>query len=251
MEHNFNIAALLSPPDIMECKRVLCVQPHPDDNEIGMGGIIAALAQRGCKVNYLTVTNGDRGNLDKSASPEETASIRKEEAIVAGQLLGASSFHFLDHSDGSLSDVVELSKEISAVIRKIRPDAIFCPDPWLMYECHMDHIMTGLAVSNALIMGGHSYSPDNESEPWRCPAIGYYYTSNPNTVIDITNTFEQKFEAIALHKSQIDARTLAMYRVYFGMKGEELAQGKEFKLGEGLKVLGQIHTHCFVDAYKI
>ena len=63
--------------------------------------------------------------------------------------------------------------------------------------------------------------------------------------------FEKKFEAIALHDSQMDAQTLAMYRVYFGMKGKELAAGKNFALGEGLKVLSPLHAHCFVDAARI
>ena len=249
MEFNFNISALLSPPNILDCKRALCVQPHPDDNEIGMGGIIPVLAQRGCEIHYLTVTNGDMGNLDKSATPAETAATRKIETVVAGKLLGATEFHFLDHGDGTLSNPVELSKEIARVICQVQPDVIFCPDPWLMYECHLDHIITGQAVSNALIVSGHI----NESglKHWRCPVIGYYYTSNPNTVIDITNTFEKKFEAIAAHKSQIDAQTLAMYTLYFKMKGQELAQGKDFEIGEGLKVLGQLHTHCFVDAHRI
>lgn len=49
----------------------------------------------------------------------------------------------------------------------------------------------------------------------------------------------------------MDAQTLAMYRVYFGMKGKELAAGKNFALGEGLKVLSPLHAHCFVDAARI
>ena len=73
----------------------------------------------------------------------------------------------------------------------------------------------------------------------------------PNTVVDISAVFEKKFEAIALHDSQMDAQTLAMYRVYFGMKGKELAAGKNFALGEGLKVLSPLHAHCFVDAARI
>ena len=60
----FDINAFLSPPDILSCRRVLCIQPHPDDNEIGMGGIIARLAQLGCEIHYLTVTNGEMGCND-------------------------------------------------------------------------------------------------------------------------------------------------------------------------------------------
>lgn len=132
-----DIGALLAPPDILQCKRVLCIQPHPDDNEIGMGGIIAKLAQNGCQIHYMTVTNGDMGNKDPQATPEQTAAVRRAETVAAGRHLGAETFHFLDHGDGTLQDVLGLSVEIASVIRKVQPQAIFAPDPWLHYECHL------------------------------------------------------------------------------------------------------------------
>jgi len=230
MEFNFDVATLLSPPDIMASKRILCIQPHPDDNEVGMGGTIAALAKRGCEIHYLTVTNGDKGNLDKSVTQEETAVIRREEAQKAGRLLGATEFHFLEYDDATLSDVLGLSIKMAETINKIKPNVVFCPDPWLPYEGHYDHIITGRAAANAFQMSG-------------VPAIGYYFTAWPNTVIDITYTFGQKIEAIATHKSQFDNQTIAMYKFYFEMKGRELAQGKDFEIGEGFKVLSQLHSH--------
>lgn len=248
----FDVAALLAPPDILQCRRVLCIQPHPDDNEIGMGGVIATLAQNGCEVHYLTVTDGSQGNKDRTASAQETARIRHKEAIAAGTCLGAQEFHFLGHEDGTLSDVLALSAEIACVIRQVRPDAVFAPDPWLEYESHWDHIVTGRATANAFLMSGRKNVPGAEgTQPHSAAAIGYYFTAHPNTVIDVSTVFEKKFEAIALHDSQMDAQTLAMYRVYFTMKGQELAQGRGFALGEGLKVLSPLHVHCFADAGRI
>lgn len=138
------------------------------------------------------------------------------------------------------------------VIREVRPDAIFAPDPWLAYESHLDHAVTGRAAANAFLMSGRAAIPGGgDTQPHAASAIGYYFTAQPNTVVDISAVFEKKFEAIALHDSQMDAQTLAMYRVYFGMKGKELAAGKNFALGEGLKVLSPLHAHCFVDAARI
>ena len=247
-----DIGALLAPPDIMNCKRVLCIQPHPDDNEIGMGGIIAKLADAGCEVHYLTVTNGDQGNKDRAASPEQTAQTRHEETIAAGRLLGAKEFHFLNHGDGTLQDVLTLSVEIAGVIRTVQPQAIFAPDPWLNYECHLDHVVTGRAAANAFLMAGRTHFPDGgATQPWAVNVIGYYFTAKPNTVIDITDTFEKKFQAIALHDSQMDPQTLMIYRTWFGMLGRQLAAGRDFELGEGLKVLAPLHSHCFVEAEDI
>jgi LmbE family N-acetylglucosaminyl deacetylase len=246
--YNIDVSALLSPPGILDCKRALCIQPHPDDNEIGMGGTIAVLAGRGCEVHYLTVTRGDQGSREAAQGPVETALIRRDEAVAAGIFLGAGEFHFLDHGDGTLSDIVGLSREIAEVIRQVQPEVIFCPDPWLFYEGHYDHVVCGRAAANAFHISGGIHFDGGRTEPWRARAIGFYFTANPNTVINIDGVFEQKFSAIALHKSQIDSQTLAMYRVYFQMKGRELAGNRDFTLGEGLKVLGPLHTHCFVDA---
>ncbi len=246
---SFDIEAMLAPPKIMGLKRVLCIQPHPDDNEIGMGGTIAVLSEAGCQVQYLTVTTGDLGNRDRTATREETALKRRAETEAAGRHLGVQAFHYLSHGDSTLNDVAGLSVEIARVIRKVAPEAIFCPDPYLNYEGHYDHVVTGRAAANAFHLSGvHHFPVEDGKASWSASAIGFYFTARPNTVIDISANFERKFEAIALHVSQMDDQTLAMYRVYFQMNGAELAKGKGFALGEGLKVLSPLHMHCFVDA---
>lgn len=138
-----DISAFLTPPDIMSAKRVLCIQPHPDDNEIGMGGVVAALAGRGCEVHYLTVTNGDLGDQSGTMEPAELAALRREETVAAGKALGASKFYFFDEPDGSLQDIPALAGKIATLVRTIRPEVLFCPDPWAMYEAHQDHVVTG------------------------------------------------------------------------------------------------------------
>ena len=248
---SFDVRALLAPPNILTAKRVLCIQPHPDDNEIGMGGTMAALKNLGCDLHALTVTDGSQGNRDRSATPEATKEIRRKETQEAGKHLGVSHFYFLDEPDGTLSDIVGLSEKIADVIRQAKPDVIFCPDPWLPYEGHYDHIVTGRAASNAFHMSGRQNLKSSAHPPFGASAIAYYFTANPNTVLDISPFFEQKFEAIALHQSQMDFETLAMYRVYFQMKAADLAKGQDFVLGEGFKALSAIHTHCFVDAIHI
>ncbi|MBW4083027.1 PIG-L deacetylase family protein [Paenibacillus sp. S150] len=241
--------SLMAPPDLKECRKILCVQPHPDDNEVGMGGTIAAFAEMGCEIHYLTVTNGDLGSLDDRLPPAEIAAIRSQELEAAGRSLGASVFHQLPHGDGTLEQVPALAAEIAGIIRTVQPDAVFCPDPWLAYEAHYDHIVTGRAAAQAFLSSGLPLYPRGTcTQAWQPKAIGFYFTSEPNTVIDITDFFEGKFAAMALHSSQFSEETLALYRLYFKEKGRQLAEGKEFEIGEGLKVLSSLHLHCFVDA---
>jgi Uncharacterized proteins, LmbE homologs len=249
--YSFDVQALLAPPDILCAKRVLCIQPHPDDNEIGMGGTMAYLADAGCEIHVLTITDGAQGNRDHTASLEQTIKTRREETEKAGRHLGVKHFYYLNEGDGTLNDIVGLSEKIAGVIRQAQPEVIFCPDPWLSYEGHYDHIVTGRAASNAFHMSHRRHFPQSEFAPWDAKAIAYYFTAQPNTVVDITPFMEKKFEAIALHDSQMTPETLAMYRIYFGMKAAELAQNCGFQLGEGFKALSALHTHCFVDAIHI
>ena len=247
----FDVAALLAPPDILKSKCALCIQPHPDDNEIGMGGTVAVLAQAGCTVHYLTVTNGDQGNKNRTASPQETARVRRAEAIAAGTHLGAKEFHFLDHGDGTLDDVLGLSAQIARVIREVRPDAIFAPDPWLAYESHLDHAVTGARGSQRLFdERARCHSRRRDTQPHAASAIGYFLPRSPNRC-GYFAVFEKKVRGHRAATARWMRRPLAMYRVYFGMKGKELAAGKNFALGEGLKVLSPLHAHCFVDAARI
>ena len=58
---NIGVNSLLVAPTINKCKKVLCIQPHPDDNEIKMNSIIAKLAKQGSEIHYLTITDGRLG----------------------------------------------------------------------------------------------------------------------------------------------------------------------------------------------
>src|SRR5690625_7743041 len=94
---NIDVNSLLVAPTINKCKKVLCIQPHPDDNEIGMSGIIAKLANQGSEIHYLTITDGRLGDLGTSYTPDQLAAVRKQEAEEAGRLLGAKKFFWFNY----------------------------------------------------------------------------------------------------------------------------------------------------------
>lgn len=247
---NIDINVLLAAPTIDECKKVLCIQAHPDDNEIGMGGIIAKLAKKGCIIHYLTITDGRLGDLGSPYTPTQLAAVRKQETENAGRLLGAEKFFSFHYHDGSLNNVPSLAGKISEVIREEQYDTIFCPDPWLPYEAHYDHIITGKACAQAAISCAlRSYPEGTTTGPCQLNAVGFYFTANPNTIINITEYFELKFEAIALHKTQMNEQLLALYKTYFKLRGTKLTGNDS--IGEGLKMLRPLHLHCFPEAQQI
>ena len=177
-----------------------------------MGGVIAKLAKDGCEVHYITVTDGSLGLVDDSMTHKELAGIRKIECEESGKLLGVNHFHYLDYLDGTLSNIHKISGELAEIIREVKPEFIFCPDPWLNYEAHQDHIVTGKAAAQSFISSWlYEYPLGTKTKAHRVKAIGFYYTSKPNTIIDITDTFNLKMKAISKHKSQFDNKTLFMY----------------------------------------
>lgn len=246
------MGALFLPPDILLGKKALCVQPHPDDNEVGMGGIIGVLTDKGCQVDYLTVTDGGLGALSKELTGDALVAVRKQEIEKSGNILGITDYYNLGLLDGSLQDVPMLAGKIAEVMRAGQYDMIFCPDPWLTYEAHFDHVTTGRAVAQAFISASLiEYPRETKTEPCAPFAIGFYFTNKPNTVIDITDHFARKFQAMAAHESQFPEELLSLYQGYFGMRGTKLAEGKGFALGEGLRVMSPLHMHCFAEGEEI
>lgn len=246
------IQGLFAAPDIRSGCKALCIQPHPDDNEVGMGGIVATLAMDGIQVDYLTITDGALGALSPQLMGEELAAVRKLEVEDAGKLLGVKKYHYFDLEDGTLNDIPKLAGMIAEVIREGQYDMVFCPDPWLTYEAHWDHVVTGKAAAQAFISCSlMEYPKGTTTKPCAPFAIGFYFTSKPNTVIDVTENFDNKFEAMAAHKSQMPEELLALYRTYFTMRGMSLAEKEDFMLAEGLRVMGPLHMHCFAEGENI
>ena len=249
MDENM-ILSLFAPPKLDGIRRLLCIQPHSDDNEIGMGGIIASLVEKGVQVDYLTVTDGALGDNGIPYGEESLSLVRKREAEEAGRYLGAENFFFLSHGDGTLSSVPEIAREIAQIIRRGRYDAVAAPDPWNRYEAHFDHVVTGRAAAQAAISVSLRKYPENtETDPVELKAVLFYFTSRPNTFVDISPYFQKKMEAIALHRSQITGEMLELYGGYFMWRGMKMSG--DGRIMEGVKALLPLHLHCIGEAEDI
>ena len=248
---NNALLSLFAPPSLEGIKKVLCIQPHADDNEIGMGGIISLLVKRGVQVDYLTVTDGSLGDCGIPYGDEELKEVRKREARRAGEALGVKNFFDFSIPDGTLSDIPSLSRKISQLIRSERYDAIAAPDPWNTYEAHFDHIVVGKAAAQASISCSlKKYPEDTDTLPLSLSAVLFYFTQKPNTFFDITDEFEKKMYSISLHSSQITEDMLKLYGGYFMYRGEKMS-GKEGVIYEGVKALLPLHLHCIPEGDSI
>lgn len=226
---------------------MLSIQPHPDDTEIAAGGTVAMLSSRGCRVIYVTVTDGGAGTQDPSISWEELVRIRKREQEEAAKILGVSELVWLNFRDSELRPTLELRNRLITLIRRYRPDVVLTIDPWLPYEIHPDHTATGIAASEAFFFSNlaNVNRPDLEMglEPYTPRYIAYYWSRNPNLYIDITDLIEVKRRAMAAHRSQFGEETINLLIKYSELLGRKAG----YRYAEAFKVLN--HSALHVNVY--
>jgi LmbE family N-acetylglucosaminyl deacetylase len=245
---------LIPIPDLLRARRLLCVQPHYDDNDIGAGGTLARLADAGAEVHYLTVTDDVVGVLDRDLSDAEARSRLAAEQQRAGAELGVRAQHRLDFPDAGEWSAFALRREVVRQLRRLRPDWIVTVDPWLPYEAHQDHVRTGLAVAEACLLFGlprfASGDPalDASFEPFRLRGVAFYFSAAPNTFIDIGATRARKHRALDSYTSQFDAAGFAALHSALAHKERAWADGRGFEYGEAFKALAPGHLHVNLDA---
>lgn len=232
------MSALVPRPDILTARRLLAVQPHPDDNEIGAGALLARLCALGCVVRYVTVTDGAMGTADAALAPAELARRRLAEADAAAAVLGVDGGRHLGHRDLVEGPMPSLRQELLGEIAAFDPDFLLTCDPWLPYESHPDHRNVGLAVAEAACFIGFPHVPGAPRAAVRQPAVAFYATAHPNVRIAAGEFWERKWQAIAEHRSQFDPVGLLQLRALV----EEQSTGEEGPY-EAFKVLHPVYLH--------
>lgn len=244
------VETILPTPDIFSARRILCVQPHYDDNDIAAAGVLKQLQQNGAEIFYLTVTNDLMGVVDHSISPDAAAEALKRDQFAAGEIVGVKEQHWLGYPDTGEYDYFAVRRDILKYIRQIKPDFIFTPDPWLTYEAHRDHIQTGLVTAEAVMFAGltkiASSDPtvDSVYEGHDISGVVFYYTREPNTIADITSTWDEKIAAVRCYQAQFKSDDMEMLVMGLEMKSRQVTADKDFEHGEPLKVLHPQSLHC-------
>lgn len=244
------IESIIPIPDLMSARRILAVQPHYDDNDIGAGGTLALLHELGAEIHYLTVTDDLMGVLDTSLSPLEAKKVLEAEQIRAGAVIGVSSQIRLGYPDAGRYDYFELRANLLKYMRLLKPDFIFTPDPWLAYESHRDHIQCGLATASAANLVSLPRLPssdpevDREYQPHNLNGVAFYFSAYPNTPVDIRKTNEKKTQAIRSYEAQFMSEDMEMLLQMLTMKESQYARSQGMLLAEGFKVMAPMQLHC-------
>jgi bacillithiol biosynthesis deacetylase BshB1 len=191
--------------------RILVVGPHPDDQELGMGGTIVRLAEQGHDVLLLDVTDGE-------PTPYGDPETRAKEAAEAARILspdtvkhpGASPVRrkLLGLPNRLVEHTIEARHRMAGAIRAHQASIIFTPFP---EDAHPDHRAVTRIVEDARFDAKLSKldMPGDEGQAPIYPKWLFYYyathlrwVANPNFLIDITGYTERKRAAVVAYHTQ-------------------------------------------------
>jgi bacillithiol biosynthesis deacetylase BshB1 len=178
---------------------ILILASHPDDAELGCGGTILKHIALGHKVGVVDFTRGELGTRG-------TAATREMEARESAKILGLAVRDNLGLPDGFFQNTREHQLKVVQAIRKYQPDIVLAN---ATYDRHPDHGRgSDLAFESSFISGLAKVETQGENgpqKPWRPRALYHYIQSQflkPDFVVDISETWEKKLEAIRAYKTQ-------------------------------------------------
>lgn len=191
-------------------ERAMVVFAHPDDAEIGSGGVIARWVAAGCEVAYVLCTNGAAGTADRSLTPAELVQRRAAEQRAAADAMGVKHVVMLDHPDGGLEDTREFLGDIVRAIRKYRPHTVFVHDPYRIKGFqHRDHRKAGIVTTDAVYpyARDHLHFPEHITgeglEPHKVRELWYWGCDEADVIVDVSGFIDHQITALIRHESQM------------------------------------------------
>jgi bacillithiol biosynthesis deacetylase BshB1 len=173
---------------------LLAVGPHPDDIEIGIGGLVAKHAALGHRVGLCDLTAGEMGS-------NGTIAERLAEADAACDVLGAAWRVNLRLPDRALGAGPDQLRTIAAIVRQARPRVVAIP---YWSDRHPDHVTASHLLTEAIFSAGLRRF-EAGGAAWKPESVCYYFINDaaaPSFVVDVSEHYERKRQALDCHASQ-------------------------------------------------
>src|SRR5215510_1902768 len=98
--------------------KAMVIFAHPDDAEIGSGGVVAKWAAAGCEITYVLCTNGAAGTADRALMPAALGKKRADEQRAAADFMGVRHVVLPGSPDFGLADILEFLRAVGGAIRR-------------------------------------------------------------------------------------------------------------------------------------
>jgi N-acetylglucosamine malate deacetylase 1 len=173
---------------------ILAIAAHPDDVEISAGGTVLKSIQQGKKVGIVDLTRGELGSRG-------SGDLRMIEAEAASKILGISARVNLGLADGFFEKNEASLRKIIEQIRIYRPEIVLTNAP---SDRHPDHGRASQLVREACFYSGLR-KIETGQEAWRPKSVYMFnqdYYNKPDFVVDVTEFWETKMEALKAYGSQ-------------------------------------------------
>jgi len=234
--------------DDAEIERILVITAHPDDVDFGAAGTIATWTDAGIDVVYCIVTDGDAGGSDPSVSRPDMVVLRRAEQTAAAKCVGVTDLRFLGYRDGYVEPTIALRKDLTRVIRQVRPDRVLTSSPERNYvrvqASHPDHRAVGTSALDAVYPDARNQFAfpellaEENLEPWTVREVWLIASPQADHYVDVTETFDKKLAALRAHESQTAEMDLeGLLRMWLARQAT-LAGLPEGRLAEAFQVLG-------------
>jgi len=182
---------------------LLAIAAHRDDVELTCGGTLIKAARQGHRTAVLDLTQGEMGTRGSPAT-------RAAEASQAAELMGLAARENLDLPDAGIINDPATRERVARVIRRYKPRVVIAPAPT---GRHPDHIVTSQLVRDACFVAGLAkLAPDvPKHRPHKVVHTLSFRqdATKPTFVVDISDEFERKLEAVRCYDSQFSGATQA------------------------------------------
>ena len=195
-----------------EVERVLVICAHPDEVDFGAAGTVATWTELGVHVTYCIVTDGDAGGFDPSVPRTEIGPIRRREQTAAAAEVGVKDLVFLGHRDGQVESGLPLRRDLSRVIRQVRPQRVLTQSSERnlarIYASHPDHLAVGESALCAVYPDARNPFTFSELvseeglDAWTVPEVWVMGGPDADHAVDVTDQADRKISALRQHRSQ-------------------------------------------------
>jgi LmbE family N-acetylglucosaminyl deacetylase len=232
-------------------ERALCVLAHPDDVDFGSAGTVATWTAAGTEVTYCIVTDGDAGGFDQTPR-DQMGPLRRDEQRAAAAAVGVTDVRFLGYPDGRVELTLDLRRDISRVIRQVRPQRVLTSSPERVWErigaSHPDHMTVGESTLRAVYPDARNpfafpeLLADEGLEAWTVSEVWLAASPRAGHAVDVTDVVEQKWTALMSHVTQVSHQLPGQLQEFVGAWMSRTARTHGLPAGRLAEAFHVVHT---------